>query len=224
MAGLGESGNEPPGSLKAIFNLEAVLEVWQRENIVITQDQTPDHPVRSRLLYRLLDRLRCEGSGNISVQGCRTGERGVESLGKALVPRPKSTGASPSVLCANDPWVRAFRQGRESVFDLTRYGHSQVSDEDVQTVSALVETVREITIVLYHPSYPPDLSFCDFDLIPKMKDPLRRIRFRTDEDALQATDHSIRIINRLGSANGIQRLPYRWEHIVRNAGDCIEGL
>jgi hypothetical protein len=33
--------------------------------------------------------------------------------------------------------------------------------------------------VLYHPPYSPDLSHCDFDLIPKMKEPLYGIRFRT---------------------------------------------
>ncbi|KAJ4435092.1 hypothetical protein ANN_23667 [Periplaneta americana] len=64
--------------------------------------------------------------------------------------------------------------------------------------------------VLYHPPYSPDLSPCDFNLIPKMKDPLRGISFRT-VDVLQATDRSIRTINRLDSANGIQRLPHRWE-------------
>ncbi|GBM20433.1 hypothetical protein AVEN_222128-1 [Araneus ventricosus] len=38
--------------------------------------------------------------------------------------------------------------------------------------------------VLYHPLYCPDLSPCDFDLIPKMKEPLRGIRFRTVPEIL----------------------------------------
>ncbi|PSN56149.1 hypothetical protein C0J52_03342, partial [Blattella germanica] len=63
--------------------------------------------------------------------------------------------------------------------------------------------------VLYHPPYSPDLSPCDYDLFPKMKEPLRGRRFRTVEDVLQATDRSIRTIQRLGTANGIQRLPHR---------------
>ncbi|KAJ4438199.1 hypothetical protein ANN_14138 [Periplaneta americana] len=57
--------------------------------------------------------------------------------------------------------------------------------------------------VLYHPPYSLDLSPCNFDLIPKMKDPLCGIHFRTVQNC------SICTINRLGSANGIQRLPHR---------------
>ena len=43
-------------------------------------------------------------------------------------------------------WVAAFRQGRENVEDMLRSGHPPVSDEDVQTVSALVEADRNVTI------------------------------------------------------------------------------
>ena len=77
--------------------------------------------------------------------------------------------------------------------------------------------------VVYHPPYSPDLSPCDFDLIPKMKEPLRGIRFRTVPEVLQAVDRSIRIINTTGAAKGILRLPHRWQRVVHNAGDYIEG-
>ena len=39
------------------------------------------------------------------------------------------------------------------------------------------------------------LSPCDFDLIPKMQEPLRGIRFRTVPEILQVVDRSIRTIN-----------------------------
>lgn len=78
--------------------------------------------------------------------------------------------------------------------------------------------------VLYHPPYSPDISPCDFDLIPKLKEPLRGTKFRTVNDILSAVDRSLRTIQRLGSADGIRRLPHRWERIVRNGGDYIEGL
>ena len=64
---------------------------------------------------------------------------------------------------------------------------------------------------------------CDFDLIPKMKEPLRGIRFRTVPEILQAVDHSIRTINTTGAAKGILRLPHCWQRVVHNAGDYIEG-
>ena len=77
--------------------------------------------------------------------------------------------------------------------------------------------------VLYHPPpYSPDISPCDYDLIPKM--PMRGKRYHTIEDVKQAAQRSLRTINRLGSANGIQRLPRCWEHVVHNGGDYIEGL
>ena len=77
-------------------------------------------------------------------------------------------------------------------------------------------------VVLYYPPYSPDLSTCDFDLIPKMKEPLGDIRFRTVPEILQAVDRSIRTI-KTGAAKGILRLPHRWQRVVHNAGDYIEG-
>ena len=77
--------------------------------------------------------------------------------------------------------------------------------------------------VLYHPPYYPDLSPCDFDLIPKMKEPLRGIRFRTVPEILQAGDCSIRTINTTGAAKGILWLSQCWQRVVHNAGDYTEG-
>ena len=67
------------------------------------------------------------------------------------------------------------------------------------------------------------LSPCDFDLIPKMKEPFRDIRFRTVPEILQAVDRSIRTINTTGAAKGILRLPHRWQRVVHSACDYIEG-
>ena len=64
---------------------------------------------------------------------------------------------------------------------------------------------------------------CDFDLISKTKEPLRGIRFRTVPEIFQAVDRSNRTINTTGAAKGILRLPHRWQQIVHNAGDYIEG-
>jgi len=56
-----------------------------------------------------------------------------------------------------------------------------------------------------------------------MKEPLRGIRFRTVPEILQAVDRSIRTINTTGAAKGILRLPNRWQRVLHNAGDYIEG-
>jgi len=60
-------------------------------------------------------------------------------------------------------------------------------------------------------------------LIPKMKETLRNIRFRTVLGILQAIDRSIRTINTTGAVKGILLLPHRWQRVVHNAGDYIEG-
>jgi len=68
-----------------------------------------------------------------------------------------------------------------------------------------------------------DLSPCDFDLIPKMKEPFLGIRFRTVPEILHAVDRSIRTINTTDTAKDILRLPHRWQWVVHNAGHYIEG-
>ena len=56
-----------------------------------------------------------------------------------------------------------------------------------------------------------------------LKEPLRGIRFRTVPEILQAVDRSIPTINTTGAAKGILRPPHRWQRVVHNAGDYIEG-
>jgi len=60
-------------------------------------------------------------------------------------------------------------------------------------------------------------------LIPKMKEPILGIRFRTVPEILQVVDRSIRTINITGFAKGILQLPHHWQRVVHNAGDYIEG-
>ena len=40
---------------------------------------------------------------------------------------------------------------------------------------------------------------------------------------IKAVDRSIRTINTTGAAKGILPLPRRWQRVVHNAGDYIEG-
>ena len=42
-------------------------------------------------------------------------------------------------------------------------------------------------------------------------------------EILQAVDRAIRTINTTDVAEGILRLPHRWQRVVHNAGDYIEG-
>ncbi|GBN40553.1 hypothetical protein AVEN_189821-1 [Araneus ventricosus] len=136
-------------------------------------------------------------------------------------------------------WVKAFNAGRQNVADqvvlvlekkcmlLPRYSvidairFDNARPHAAQAVADLFDPWG--WEVLHHPPYSPDLSPCDFDFIPKMKESLRGIRFRTLPEILQAVDRSIRTINTTGAAKGILQLPHPWQRLVHNAGDYIEG-
>ena len=78
--------------------------------------------------------------------------------------------------------------------------------------------------VLYHPPYSPDISPCDFDLIPKVKEELRGRSFKTVPDIIDAVGSSVRTINKIVAAKVIMRLPHRWKRVLHNFGEYIEGL
>ncbi|GBO04836.1 hypothetical protein AVEN_11081-1 [Araneus ventricosus] len=82
----------------------------------------------------------------------------------------------------------------------------------------LISSIDGAGKCLYHPPYSPVLSPCDFDFIPKMKEPLRGIHFRTAPETHQAVDRSIRTINTIGAAEGILQLSHLLQRVVHNAG------
>ena len=63
--------------------------------------------------------------------------------------------------------------------------------------------------VLEHLPYSPDLSPCDYHLIPKLKAPLRGHRFRTRDDIAIAVRCLIMTNFSHGEADGIHRLLHR---------------
>ena len=63
--------------------------------------------------------------------------------------------------------------------------------------------------VLEHPPYLPDLSPCDYDLIPKLKAP-----FRTRDDIAIAVRRLIMKNFSHGEADGIRRVPHRWKRTI----------
>ena len=68
--------------------------------------------------------------------------------------------------------------------------------------------------VLKHPPYPPDLSPCDYDLIPKWKAPLRGHRFHTRDDVAIAVRRLIMTNFSHGEAGGIRRLPHLFSSLL----------
>ncbi|GFR25121.1 histone-lysine N-methyltransferase SETMAR [Trichonephila clavata] len=65
---------------------------------------------------------------------------------------------------------------------------------------------------LEHPPYSPNISPCDFDLIPKIKEQIRGRRFATRENIAKVVCKQVtRIIHGAtnAEADSIQRLPHR---------------
>ncbi|KDR09342.1 hypothetical protein L798_15109, partial [Zootermopsis nevadensis] len=76
--------------------------------------------------------------------------------------------------------------------------------------------------VLHHPPYSPDLLSCDYDLIPKLKQPLREKRLRTREDISNTVQREMARFGD-GEADGICRLPRRSRRVLDILGDYFEG-
>lgn len=68
------------------------------------------------------------------------------------------------------------------------------------------------------------MSPCDFDLFPKMKEPLRGQRFRDIPSIVRALGRSLETLSQTGALNGIQRLPDIWKRVHQAGGDYIEGM
>ena len=74
------------------------------------------------------------------------------------------------------------------------------------------------------PPYSPDLSPCDYYLFPKMKEPIRGVRFQTVDEITVAVLEQLKTLQKNGLAGGVPRLPHRWNSCVEALGDYFEGI
>lgn len=117
---------------------------------------------------------------------------------------------------------RAVREKRPELLDNAIILHDNATSHTADTVRRCLQ--RWGWEVLQHPPYSPDLSPCDFDLIPKVKKPLRGKRFANKQDILTAFRREVAHISESHAADGIHRLPHRWQRTVDNLGDYFEGF
>ena len=68
------------------------------------------------------------------------------------------------------------------------------------------------------------MSPLDFDLFPKFKEPVRGRRFSSLEEFSTDGTRAIRHMNKNGVLDGIIMLPKRWDSVIEEQGDYIEGL
>lgn len=116
---------------------------------------------------------------------------------------------------------RTLRRKRPELLNNVIILHDNATSHTAACVQNLVR--RWGWEILEHPPYSPDLSPCDFDLIPKLKTPLRGKRFANREDILTAFRREVAHIDASRTADGIQRLPHRWERCMEALGDYFEG-
>ena len=63
----------------------------------------------------------------------------------------------------------------------------------------------------HHPPYSPDISPCDFDLFPKLKEDMRGIRYNYLEELESAVAVRVRVLENGCLTMGIDDLPKRWK-------------
>ena len=78
--------------------------------------------------------------------------------------------------------------------------------------------------VLPHAQYSPDIRPLDFDLSPKLKEPMCGHRFSSLEEVSAAVTQPIQGLNKSGTLNGIANLPKRWDAVIEKQEDYTEGL
>lgn len=76
--------------------------------------------------------------------------------------------------------------------------------------------------VLPHPAYSPDMSPPDFDLIAKIKAPLKGRKFQDFNEMKMAVDKVVRDLNKNWSPCGITELPSRWLRVIQSSGQYFE--
>ena len=76
--------------------------------------------------------------------------------------------------------------------------------------------------ILEHPPYSPDMSTCDYNLFPKVKEPLRGTLNNTRDELIRAIGRSIRNTKKDGRADGVLRLTNIWQKVI-NKGNYTEG-
>ncbi|KAJ4437424.1 hypothetical protein ANN_17568 [Periplaneta americana] len=254
MAGLCEGGNEPPGSLKASKRgtVARWVRVFNEGRDRVENMARPGHPSVSeeevQAVSALSDNDRRE-TNRLNMRKIATrwvpwdlseAQRWIRyDTAQTQLVRYDREGDDflRHIVAFDETWARSYepllkRQSNEWRHYGSPRKHVSQNHPILLQDNARAHTAHTVADLyrrwgwemFFHPPHSAELSSCDYDLIPKMKEPLRDVRFRTVPDILQAIGRSIRNINRTGAATGIIRLPHRWQRVVDNAGYYIEGL
>ena len=73
------------------------------------------------------------------------------------------------------------------------------------------------------PPYSPDLSPCDFLLLPRLKRPMKGRRFATIEEIITESLRELKDIPKSAFQNCFEDWQKRWHKFIISEGDCFEG-
>ena len=76
--------------------------------------------------------------------------------------------------------------------------------------------------ILEHPPYSPDMSPCDYDLLAKMKEPLRGSRYNTRDERIRAIERSLGNINKGRCAYDVWSLPNLWQKEINKGATILK--
>ena len=77
---------------------------------------------------------------------------------------------------------------------------------------------------LDHPPFSLDISPCDFDLFPKLKEDMRGIRYNDLEELESAVATRMKVLENGCLATGIDDLPKRWKSVIDHKEYSFEGM
>ena len=100
--------------------------------------------------------------------------------------------------------------------------HDNATSHKFTQVTSLIDLYGWET--LRHPAYSPDLSPSDFDLFPKLKEPMRGTPFSDLDELKEAVATEVRRIHSGCLATGIAGLPGRLKSVIEHGGRYIEGF
>ena len=92
-------------------------------------------------------------------------------------------------------------------------------------VDVVTQKLRDYRLdVLPYAPYSTDMSPPDFNLFPKLKEPMYGRRFSPLKELSTDGTRAIPHMNKSGVLDGIIMLLKRWDSVIEKQGDYIEGL
>ena len=100
--------------------------------------------------------------------------------------------------------------------------HDNATPHGAVNVTSLLE--RYEWEILEHPPNSADISPYDFDLFPKIKEDMRRIRYSDLDELEVAVAERVNVVEHSCLATGIDDLPKRWHSVIDHKGYYFEGM